>query len=274
MGADPHMDLELNGRVALVTGSYRGTGKGVATVLAREGATVIVHGFEQGAADAVAVELRKGGGEAIAVAGDIRTDAGAMEVADRVLAATRHVDILVNNYGVAEGGSWDDSTPADWIDAYQKNVLSGVRLVRSFVPGMKARAWGRVIFVGTVGSARPGPRMPHYYASKAVLANMTLSLAKDLSNTGITVNTVSPGLIATDEVRATMTRRAERQGLSTEWADVEKMAAREFMPNTTGRVGTTEDIGELIAFLASDRARYINAANYRIDGGSADCVNP
>lgn len=267
------MDLKLHGRVALVTGSYRGTGRGVANVLAREGATVIVHGFEQSSADAVADELREAGGDAIAVSGDIRTDAGAREVADRVLAATQHVDILVNNYGVAEGGSWGESDADDWVDAYQKNVLSGVRLVRSFVPGMKERGWGRVIFVGTVGAARPGPRMPHYYASKAALTNMALSLAKDLANTGVTVNTVSPGLIATDEVRAMMTRRAERQGLSTEWADVEKVAASEFMPNPTGRVGTPEDVGDLIAFLVSNRARYINGSNYRIDGGSADCVN-
>ena len=267
------MDLELNGRVALVTGSYRGTGKGVATVLAREGATAIVHGFEQRAEDAVAAELRDVGGEAIAVAGDIRTDAGALEVTEQIRAAALHVDILVNNYGVAEGGSWDDSEADDWIDAYQKNVLSGVRLVRHFVPDMQARGWGRVIFVGTVGAARPGPRMPHYYASKAALVNMALSLAKNLANSGVTVNTVSPGLIATDEVRASMIRRAEREGVSTEWSEVEKMAAREFMPNPTGRIGTPEDVGDLIAFLASVRARYINAANYRIDGGSADCVN-
>ena len=261
------MELELEGRSALVTGSYRGTGEGVAKVMAREGAKVWVHGFEAEPAEAVAAEIRATGGSAEAVVGDIRTDAGGDEVA-RVVGA---VDILVNNYGVAEGGSWESETE-DWIDIYQKNVLSGVRLVHAFAPGMKERGWGRVIFVSTVGYARPNSRMPHYYASKSALVNMTVSLAKELSNTGITVNCVSPGIVATREIRERFERRAEREGEPTDWASVERSIARDFMPNPSGIVGDPEDVGNLIAFLASDRARYVNASNLRIDGGAADCV--
>jgi 3-oxoacyl-[acyl-carrier protein] reductase len=261
------MDLGLAGKTALVTGSFRGTGAGLARVLAREGATVWVHGFEIEAAEAVAQSIRDEGYEAQAVAGDIRTDAGAREVAD----AVGESDILVNNYGVAEGGSWESPT-ADWIDIYQKNVLSAVRLVHAMTPGMRSRGWGRILFVSTVGYARPNSRMPHYYASKTALVNMTVSLAKELANTGITVNCVSPGLIATEEVKEMFRRRAVKAGEPTDWPSLEKKAASGDLPNPAGIIGDPEDIGHLVAFLVSDKARYINAANIRIDGGMADCI--
>lgn len=261
------MDLELAGKRTLITGSYRGTGAGLARVMAREGAQVWVHGFELEPAESVAESIRQEGFEARAVAGDIRTDAGAAEVAD----AIGEIDVLVNNYGVAEGGSWQSPTD-DWIDIYHKNVLSGVRLVHALTPGMRERGWGRVIFLSTVGYVRPNSRMPHYYASKTALVNMTVSLAKELANTGITVNCVSPGIIATDEIRELFRQRAERDGLPTDWPSLEKQAASGEMANPAGIIGTPEDIGHLIAFLASDKARYVNAANLRIDGGTADSI--
>lgn len=262
------MQLDLTHKRILVTGSSRGTGAGIARVLAREGARVHVHGFELEAAESVAASIRAEGHDARAVAGDIRTDAGARAVAE----AVGELDVLVNNYGVAEGGSWQSPT-ADWIDIYEKNVLSGVRLVQAFTPGMRARGWGRVLFVSTIGYARPNSRMPHYYASKMALVNMTLSLAKELAYTGITVNCVSPGIIATAEIRELYERRAIEKGLPSDWPSLEQQIVRGDMPNPSGVVGTPEDIGELVAFLASDRARYINGANIRIDGGASDATN-
>lgn len=267
------MDLKLAGRTALITGSHRGTGEGVARVLAREGVTVVIHGFEPDPAESVAAAIRAEGLRAHAVDGDILTDVGAERVAVAARNAVGAVDILVNNYGVAEGGKWLESPTHDWLDMYEKNVLSGVRLVRQLVPAMTEKKWGRVIFVGTVGAARPAARMPHYYAAKAGLTNMAVSLAKELAGTGITVNTVSPGLIATREVRERFTRLAAKRGESTRWEDVQSGIAEHFMPIPAGFVGEVEDVGHLIAFLSSDAARYINGANLRIDGGSADCVN-
>ena len=262
------MDLELAGKSALVTGSYRGTGAGVAHVLAREGASVWIHGFEREPAEEVVASIRAEGFKAQAVAGEIRTDEGAAALANEV----GELDILVNNYGVAEGGNWASPT-SDWIDIYQKNVLSGVRLVQAFTPGMRARGWGRVVFVSTVGYSRPNSKMPHYYASKMALINMTLSLAKDLALTGITVNCVSPGIIATAEIRERFQKEAAARGESTDWAAVEAKASQAFMPNPSGIIGNPEDIGNLVAFLVSDKARYINATNLRIDGGAGDSTH-
>jgi NAD(P)-dependent dehydrogenase (short-subunit alcohol dehydrogenase family) len=261
------MELGLRGRRVLVTGAARGTGAGIARVLAEEGATVWVHGFARDPAEDVAADIRVEGGEARAITGDIRTDAGA----SAVVRATGEIDILVNNYGVAQGGGWDSST-REWIQLYEENVLSGVRLVRALTPGMRSRGWGRVIFVSTIGSARPQARMPHYYAAKSTLANVSLSLAKELAHTGVTVNCVSPGIVATDEVMESFTELAERKGLPTDRASLDRLIFDEFMPIPAGVVGDPTDVGNLIAFLASDRARYVNAADIRIDGGAADCV--
>lgn len=259
------MDLGLSNRTALVTGSYRGTGAAIARVLADEGASVLVHGFERAPAEAVAMSIVDSGGDARAVVGDLLTDDGAAAIADQC----GPVDVLVANYGVAEGGSWTSATDA-WIELFQKNVLSAVRMVHALTPGMRERGFGRVILLGTIGSLKPAARMPHYYAAKASLPNVTLSLAKELTGSGVTVNLVSPGILATAEVKSSLTERARRKGESTEWDDVERAAASGFMPNLVGRIGRPEEVGDLVAFLASDRAGFLTGTNWRIDGGASD----
>jgi len=266
------MDLGLAGRTALVTGSWRGTGAGIAEVLAREGASVLVHGLEPGQAEPVAEALTADGLAVRPVTGDITTDAGAATLVDSVRALGAPVDVLVNNYGVAEGGDWTTTPPAEWVAIYQKNVLSGVRLVQAFSDDMRRRGFGRIIFVGTVGGLRPAARMPHYYASKAVLPNLCTSLAKSLAGTGITVNLISPGIIGTAEVRAMFMRRAQERGWGTDWAEVERHAVREMFDNPLGRVALVAEVASLVAFVASERAGYINGAQLRIDGGAADCA--
>lgn len=270
--SEAFVELGLDDRVALVTGSYRGTGAGIARVLAQEGATVLVHGLEPGQADEVSGTLAREGYDVHPVCGDIRTDEGADAVARLAAEVTGPVDVLVNNYGTAEGGGWLDGPLSDWHHMYEVNVLSGVRMVQRLVPAMKEQGWGRVLFLSTVGNARPRAQMPGYYASKTALLNMAISLSKDLAGTGITVNTVSPGIIATAEVKESLMRRARKAGHEGTWEEIHQFAAREFMPNVAGRIGTVDDVGQLVAFLSSDLAGYVTGANIRIDGGAADCL--
>ncbi|MCP5181898.1 MAG: SDR family oxidoreductase [Pseudomonadales bacterium] len=258
------MNLELRNHTALVTGSWRGTGLIIAQHLRAEGANVLVHGFTQAEADAAVAEI--GGG--VAVAGDIRTDAGAESLL--AACAAHAVDILVNNYGTADGGSWLESGTDAWLDAYQKNVLSAQRMIRGLLPGMRARGWGRIINLGTVGSTRPNAAMPHYYAAKGALATMTVSLARELAGSGIRVNLVSPGLILTPEVQAASMRRGQRNGWGGTWEEIEPHVAAEI---PIGRIVRREEVADLVAFLASPKADGIHGQNFRIDGGALSVVS-
>jgi len=256
------LDLQLGGRSALVTGSHRGTGFVIARELLREGVEVYVHGMEAAQAERAVADL--GGG--IALAGDITTEAGGAELA---AALPRVPDILINNYGTADRGDWTHSGSADWIDAYQKNVLSAARLISHCLPDMRQRNWGRIINLGTVGSTRPNARMPHYYAAKGALATMTVSLAREVAGTGIRVNLVSPGLIRTPEVEASYLARGRREGWGQTWDEIEQHVARDI---PIRRLVTREEVASLVVYLASPLADGVHGQNIRVDGGALDVL--
>ena len=266
------MDLGLVDKVALVTGSYRGTGAGIARMLATEGATVLVHGLEAGQADETTRAILDAGGRALAVTGDIRTPAGTDTLVTDVRAAVPRVDIVVNNYGVAEGTDWDTSDTGSWHGSYDTNVVTAVRVTQAFLPDMRAAGWGRIVLVSTVGATRPGDTIPEYYAAKGALPSMAVSLAKHLAGTGITVNCVSPGIIATPEVVASFTERARRDGRATDWASVEQLILEGRMANPSGRVATPDDVGRFVAFVVGEPGWHLNGAHLRFDGGAADAV--
>lgn len=267
------MNLQLDAKCVLVTGSHRGTGEATARAFAAEGATVLVHGLEAGQAEPVAQSIVERGGIAHAIHGDLLSDAGADAVA-AAAAAHGAVDVLVNNYGVASGGKWDEAGTASWTEMYERNVLSAVRMAQRFTPGMAERGWGRVIFIGTVGSVRPRAVMPGYYSAKAALPAVVVSLAKALAGTGITVNCVSPGLLRTAEVEAYYRTRAANKGWGDDWTEIERRAVAETFSNGSAatRLGLTAEVAATVVFLASAQAAYINAVDLRVDGGTADCV--
>jgi 3-oxoacyl-[acyl-carrier protein] reductase len=266
------MDLGLEGRVALVTGSYRGTGAGIARMLAVEGATVLVHEFERGQAEETVGAINEAGGGCRAVTGNIRTEEGTAALVTEVRETVGRVDIVVNNFGVAEGRDWTTSDTESWHASYDTNVVTAVRVTQAFLPDMRAARWGRVVFVSTVGATRPGDQLPEYYAAKGALPSMAVSLAKHLAGTGITVNCVSPGIIATDEVIDRFTERARREGMATDWASVERLILSSRMTNPSGRVATPGDVGRFVAFVVGEPGWHVNGAHLRFDGGAADAV--
>lgn len=259
------MQLDFNGKTALVTGSDRNTGAIIASRLARDRATVIVHG-NQG--NGSAAQAAAGLPNSFSVEGDIATEKGCDAVLAQLTAQNLTPDILVNNYGTASFARWDSVSSNDWLDMYQKNVLSVARLVQGLLPAMKAGKWGRIVNLGTIGSHRPGPVMPHYYAAKGALANLGVTLAQELAGSGITVNTVSPGLIHTPDLEAGYRARAKKKGWGEDWDEILAHIVKEDFPNPCGRLASREEVADLVAFLCSDSAAFINGQNIRIDGGA------
>ena len=156
------MKFDLAGHTALITGSDRNTGEVIARTLAGAGAVVVIHSNASATGAAECAQAIPG---AHCVVGDIATAGGCDAVCEQLRDLELSLDILVNNYGTASRGKWLSASDEDWLEMYQKNVLSVARLVRGFTPGMVTRGWGRIINLGTIGSHRPGPLMPHYYLS-------------------------------------------------------------------------------------------------------------
>lgn len=259
------MQLNFSNKTALVTGADRNTGAVIASTLSRSGATVVIHSnHSNGSAANTAKELQ----DSFAVEGDIATEAGCNSVLEQLAAQQLGIDILVNNYGTASFAKWDSASTQDWLDMYQKNVLSVTRLVQGLVPGMKREQWGRIVNLGTIGSHRPGNIMPHYYAAKGALATLGVSLAQELAGTGITVNTVSPGLIHTPDLEASYRARARKKGWGEDWEKIVGHIVTEDFPNPCGRLATRQEVADLVVFLCSDNAAFINGQNIRIDGGA------
>lgn len=256
------MDLGLSGRRALVTGSHRGTGAAIAAVLAEEGAHVLVHGFEPGQGDEVAAGIVERGGVATVVTGDLRTDEGVSALTGDL----GPVDVLINNYGAPMGSNWESMDL--WAEEWNVNILTGVRVAQSLVPAMTERGWGRIVFLGTVGSRRPGVTNPGYYGAKSGLHGVVRSLAQSLRGTGVTCNVVSPGMIATAEIREMVLRRAARDGDS--WEQAERWALQHTMRNLTERLAEPSDIARVVAFVASEAAWHVNGADLAVDGGALD----
>lgn len=274
MGKDCALDLKLAGKRALVTGSSSGIGEGVARVLAAEGAAVVVHGRNRERAEAVAAAI---GAAGVAI-GDLSTDEGAASVhAEAVAALGGNIEILVNNAG---GSSTGNTTKApveisidDWVSNYHANALSAVRLCRLAVPDMVATGFGRVINVSSAVAVQPNNVGADYSGAKSALNNYTVSLAGSLKGVGVTVNTVSPGIIAVDGLLRHGRTRYNDPEMSIEEVTMRFSEDGAFVVPPVGRLGTPEDLAIVICTLASPLSGFVTGANYRVDGGQVRSLN-
>lgn len=264
------MDLKLDGKIALVTGSSKGIGKAVAQGLAREGATVIVHGRNKIAVEEVAHDITTDGGRAYVVVGDLTHEDEVQRLIGQAQAFVKPVEILVNNAGgsgVTE--DWKAASPETWAAGYDRNVLAAVRVTTRVLPQMREAKWGRIINISSIAGVMPPPMRPDYAAAKAAMVAMTASLAKAVAKEGITANTITPGTIHSVSLDQAFRKVALDKGLAAEapWSEVEKIVLPLFAQVPMERVGTLEEIADAIAFLVSPRASYITGANLRLDGG-------
>ena len=269
------MELELTGRRALVTGSSAGLGAGIARMLAAEGARVVVHGRDAVRTAAMAAEI----GAAGHVVGDLGTDEGADHVARTALDALGGgIDILVNNVGGGTGGSAAQPFLGvgvdQWLATYQTNTLAALRMTERLVPVMRDGGFGRIVQISSAVGVQPNTQGPDYSAAKAAINNMSVNLAQALTGTGITVNTVSPGVILTPAMLEWGHSIAGPSGWGEpDDAELERRIALDRHRLPVGRIGRAEDVAMVVCLLASPRSGFITGANFRVDGGQVKSLN-
>ncbi len=267
------MDLQLHGKRALVTGSNSGIGVGIAKALAEEGVAVVVHGRNAERTEKVGADIAASGGTSATAIGDLTTDEGADAVARAAMSAFGGIDILVNNAGGSTGKAkkWFDITTEEWTETYHKNVVAAGRMIHRFAPAMREREWGRIIQISSATATIPSGGQSDYAPAKAAMLNMSLGLSKALSRTGVTVNTISPGMIRTEGFfEGYLAEYATARG----W-DLEQAASyiSRRVGQTVDRIGEPEDVGYTVAYLASPRSGYLNGVNIHLDGGSTPSIS-
>jgi NAD(P)-dependent dehydrogenase (short-subunit alcohol dehydrogenase family) len=258
------MDLGLKGKRALVTGSTAGIGFATAALLAQEGAHVIVNGRTQDRVDAALVKLAAFAPSV--TASGVAADAGTAAGCAALLAAHPDVDILVNNMGIFEPKPFEQIPDEDWTRFFEVNVLSGVRLSRGYLPGMRARNWGRIVFVSSESGLQIPTEMIHYGMTKTAQLSVARGLAETLAGTNVTVNSVLPGPTSSEGVSTFVSELAKAQ--STDVATVEKDFFKHARPSSViQRFATPEEVASLIAYVCSAAASATTGSALRVDGG-------
>lgn len=258
------MDLGLKGKLAVVSGSTAGIGFGIAATLAREGARVVINGRTaervKAAAERIRVELR--GSEITEVAADLSTADGVAKLIEQVPSA----DILINNLGIFDIKPFLEIPDSEWLRFFETNVMSGVRLTRHYLPGMLEKKWGRVIFISSESGQQIPSEMVHYGMTKTAQLAIARGAAESFPNSGVSVNSVLVGPTASEGAGQFVQNLAMSRGVST--AQIEKEFFETARPSSLlKRFETTEEIGAIVAFIASTQSAGINGAAVRADGG-------
>jgi NAD(P)-dependent dehydrogenase (short-subunit alcohol dehydrogenase family) len=258
------MDLQLKGKRALVSGSSAGIGLAIVQSLAAEGTSVVINGRSRERLEAAAKKIRSSGasGEVIISAGDLGTAAGV----DALLRQVPTVDILVNNLGMYVPKPFEEITDEDWLKIFEVNVLSGIRLSRAYLPGMKKKNWGRIIFISSESGINIPVEMIHYGVTKTAQLALSRGLAETTAGTGVTVNAVLPGPTRSEGVEQFVEDMA-RAG-KTDAASVEKEFFKSVRPSSLlKRFATPEEVAAMVTYVASPLSSATNGAALRVDGG-------
>jgi 3-oxoacyl-[acyl-carrier protein] reductase len=251
------VDLGLTGKVAVVAASSQGLGKASALALAREGARVTICARTEADLEAAAADIqRETGAEVLAVPADLSSADGITAVVAATLERFGGVDVLVNNSGGPAIGRFPELTDDDWRRAFEIVTLNFVRFVREVVPHMREKRWGRIVGIQSSSVKQPVGNIDLSNGTRPGVAGLMKSIMPDLARDGITINLVLPGAFRTNRILGV--HGAEPDGVLA--------AATDQIP--LGRLGEPIELGNLVAFLASEQASYITGAVYQIDGGS------
>ncbi len=255
------MDLKLAGKKAVISGSTKGIGLAAAVALAREGANVVLNGRDASTVDKALQQVRAQapGSSVEGFAGDLSR----AEEAGRLVAGHPEVDILVNNLGIYEAKPFEDIPDEDWRRFFEVNVLSGARLSRAYLPGMKQRGWGRIVFVSSESGIQIPVEMVHYGVTKTAMLGLSRGIAESCAGTGVTSNAVLPGPTRTAGVEGFVASLGGER-----FEDFEAEFFRTVRPSSLlKRFATPEEVASLIAYVCSPLASATNGAALRVDGG-------
>ena len=258
------MELELKGKIALISGSTAGIGFAIAKRLASEGAEVIVNGrTEERVRDAIEkIEKEVPKAKLRGIAADLGSAGGC----EQVVKQAPHVDVLVNNVGIFEPKPFEQITDADWEKFFVVNVMSGVRLSRAYLSQMKERNWGRIIFISSESALQIPAEMIHYGMTKTAQLAVARGLAETCAGTNVTVNSVLPGPTASEGVTDFVSDLAAEKKMSA--AELEKEFFKSARPSSIlKRFIQPDEIASVVAFVCSPLASAINGAAVRADGG-------
>jgi NAD(P)-dependent dehydrogenase (short-subunit alcohol dehydrogenase family) len=258
------MELGLQGKRAVVTGSTAGIGWAAARALAAEGAEVTLNGRTEARVRAAVEAVRKElpAARVHGVAADLSGAAGC----EALIAAVPELDVLVNNMGIFEPRPFAEITDADWLRFFESNVLSGIRLARHYVGGMRARDWGRIVFVSSESALQIPPEMIHYGVTKTAQLAVARGLAETLEGTGVTVNSVLPGPTASEGAGVFVAQMAQARGVDAKTVEREFFATAR-PSSIIQRFATPAEVAAMIAYVCSVQASATTGAALRVDGG-------
>ena len=261
------LDLNLTGKVAVVTGASLGIGKACVELMAEYGATVHFCARNQQAVDALdQYQPTSGAGQVIGYTADM-SDADSTAKFIEKVQQTSTVDILINNVGAAPSRNFLYMTDDNWNDLFELNLMSAVRCTKAFLPKMREKKWGRVVMISTVSAKYPNASIIDYGASKAAMIAVGKSLASKYAKDGVLTNSVLPGLIHTPMWQKTAEEMSKSFGISPE--EVIKNNGKSV---PVGRYGTAEEVANVVLFLSSNAASYVNGVSWQVDGGNSSHI--